>query len=213
MKTEELISMLAKEPPTVDRAAHARGVWLPLAVGAIASFVLMVVWQTINPRLWSLAENMWFWVRFAFLASSSALAWLVLVRLGKPGFALRAKWWHVAIPMAVLAVLGAALLMRAPSGERVPMLLGVSWDVCSRNIAVLSIPIFLVSVWIARQFAPVRLRLTGAILGFFAGSLGALIYSLHCPELSPSFLMIWYVLGMLIPAAVGAALGRRLLAW
>ena len=57
------------------------------------------------------------------------------------------------------------------------------------------------------------LRFTGAVLGLFAGAMAALVYTLHCPELSPAFLVVWYSLGMLIPAAVGAALGERLLRW
>jgi hypothetical protein len=113
----------------------------------------------------------------------------------------------------VLGAIGSWLLMDAPADRRMPMILGVSWDVCSRNIAVLSIPLFLASIWVARLFAPTRLRVTGAVLGFFSGALGAMIYSMHCPELSPSFLAIWYTLGMLIPAVIGALLGRRLLAW
>jgi len=42
---------------------------------------------------------------------------------------------------------------------------------------------------------------------------GALAYSLHCPELAAPFLGIWYVLGILIPTAFGAWAGPRLLHW
>lgn len=66
---------------------------------------------------------------------------------------------------------------------------------------------------VLRGLAPTRLRLAGAAAGFAAGSLGALVYSLHCPELAAPFLAIWYLLGMLIPTAIGAWLGPRLLRW
>jgi hypothetical protein len=39
------------------------------------------------------------------------------------------------------------------------------------------------------------------------------VYTLHCPEMTAPFLGIWYVLGMLIPTAVGAELGPSLLRW
>ena len=58
-----------------------------------------------------------------------------------------------------------------------------------------------------------RLRWAGAASGFAAGSIGALVYTLHCPELAAPFLGIWYLLGMLIPTAIGAWLGPRLLRW
>jgi hypothetical protein len=61
--------------------------------------------------------------------------------------------------------------------------------------------------------APTRLRIAGAAAGFAAGAAGALVYTLHCPEMAAPFLGIWYVLGMLIPTAVGAALGPSLLRW
>ena len=49
--------------------------------------------------------------------------------------------------------------------------------------------------------------------GLFAGAAGALAYAMHCPELEVPFLGAWYVAGMLIPTALGALLGRRLLHW
>jgi hypothetical protein len=213
MKTDQFISLLAKDAPAVDRSARRMKIALALAAAAALSFVTMLLWHRINPALYQLASNGWFWVRFAFIASLSALAWLAFTRLGKPGVAARVSVWPLLAPVLVLGALGIVLLLKAPPDSRLAMILGVSWDVCSRNIAVLSIPIFLVAIWIARQYAPTRLRLTGAVLGFFSGALAAMIYSLHCPELAPSFLMIWYVIGMAIPAVIGALLGRRLLGW
>jgi pimeloyl-ACP methyl ester carboxylesterase len=55
--------------------------------------------------------------------------------------------------------------------------------------------------------------IAGAAAGFAAGAAGALVYTLHCPEMTAPFLGIWYVLGMLIPTAVGAELGPSLLRW
>ncbi|TAG06292.1 MAG: DUF1109 domain-containing protein [Betaproteobacteria bacterium] len=213
MKTDDLISMLAHDAPPVDRRAYAMKVALALLGAAALSFAVMVVWMSINPKLAALLGNLWFWVRFAFIASLAALTWWALSRLGKPGAARSVSLWPLVVPVLVLGVVGVWMLIDAPADRRLPMILGVSWDVCSRNIAMLSIPLFLASIWVARQFAPTRLRVTGAVLGFFSGAVGALIYSMHCPELSPSFLMIWYTLGMLIPAVIGALLGRRLLAW
>ena len=64
-----------------------------------------------------------------------------------------------------------------------------------------------------KGLAPTRLRLAGAAAGFAAGAIGALVYTLHCPELDAPFLAVWYVSGMLIPTVVGAFVGPRLLRW
>ena len=46
-----------------------------------------------------------------------------------------------------------------------------------------------------------------------AGATAALVYCLHCTEMEAPFIGLWYVIGMLIPAVVGALLGRALLRW
>jgi hypothetical protein len=213
MKTDDLIGMLAKQDIAVDRKKFMWRIALALAVGCVGSFMLLTLFFDINPDLKMMLMNLWFWVRFTFIASVVIVAGTLFSRLGKPANAHRVSVWPVVIPFAVLGVLACTMLLMAPAADRRDMLLGVSWDVCARNISVLSIPFFFVAVWIARQFAPVRLRFTGAMLGLFAGAAGALVYSLYCPEIEPSFLIVWYTIGMLIPASVGALLGRKLLAW
>ena len=74
-------------------------------------------------------------------------------------------------------------------------------------------PVFAAIVWAMRGFAPTHLRRAGAAVGFAAGAIGALAYTLHCPELNAPFLGIWYVAGILIPTVVGAVVGPRLLRW
>jgi hypothetical protein len=80
-------------------------------------------------------------------------------------------------------------------------------------IAALSLPIFAATLTGMRAMAPTRLRLAGAAAGFTAGAAAATIYCLHCPEMASPFIAFWYLLGVLLPAAVGALIGPRVLAW
>jgi len=64
-----------------------------------------------------------------------------------------------------------------------------------------------------RGLAPTRPAQAGGAAGLLAGAAGAAVYALHCPEMAAPFLGIWYVLGMAIPALLGAVLGPRLLRW
>jgi hypothetical protein len=80
-------------------------------------------------------------------------------------------------------------------------------------IALVSVPVWLSYLAVIRGLAPTRLRWAGAGGGFAAGAAGALVYSLHCPELAAPFVGVWYLLGMAILMAVGAALGPTLLRW
>ena len=82
-----------------------------------------------------------------------------------------------------------------------------------RSPTLVAAPLFLAFVWVLKDLAPTRLRCAGAGPGFAAGAIGALVYSLHCPELAAPFIGVWYLLGMPIPTAIGASLGPRLLRW
>jgi hypothetical protein len=93
------------------------------------------------------------------------------------------------------------------------LLLGGTFKVCPFLIALVATPLLFAMLWIAKGLAPTRLRRSGAAAGFVAGALGALVYSLHCPELAPPFIGTWYLLGVLIPTGIGAVIGPQALRW
>lgn len=79
---------------------------------------------------------------------------------------------------------------------------------CPAPPAVLSLPALALALWALRSLAAdarspsrFRRRLVG-------GAAGALAYALFCSEVSPAFVLVWYSLGMLVPAGVGARVGR-----
>jgi hypothetical protein len=110
-------------------------------------------------------------------------------------------------------ILGAISLSSAASQSRIHLLLGTTFAVCPFLIAFISAPLFFSFLWILEDLAPTRLRWAGAGAGFAAGAIGALIYTLHCPEPTTPFIATWYLLGMSIPTVAGASLSRRVLRW
>jgi hypothetical protein len=213
VRTDELVAMLASGAAAVDPKATRRRSWIAIGSGALVAGALMLVWLEINPALRQFATEPRFWLREAFCALLATGALLAVARLGRPGATLKGAKALLAVPIAAMWALGAAVLLAADAGDRPALLAGVSWTVCSTNIALLSMPVFAAMVWWLRGLAPTRLRLAGAAAGFAAGTTAALVYTLHCPEIEPPFLAVWYVLGMAIPAALGASLGPRLLRW
>ena len=105
------------------------------------------------------------------------------------------------------------VLVNAAPAERHQLIFGNTWASCPLMIAALSVPLFGALIWAMKGVAPTRLALAGAAAGLLAGAGGALIYALHCPEMAAPFLGIWYVLGMAIPAAIGAVIGPWTLRW
>jgi hypothetical protein len=213
MQTETLAAMLALNVEPVAPSRTPRRYILGITAGALIAFVLMSGALHVNPALTREAAQRAFWVREAFCAALGALSVLALARLARPGDRLGLWPAGIALVIATMWLLAAAALWSAVPQSRVHLLVGTTASVCPFLIALLAAPLFVALVWILKDLAPTRLRWAGATAGFAAGSLGALIYSLHCPELAPPFIGTWYLLGMLIPAGIGALLGPRLLRW
>lgn len=213
MKTEELVDLLGSAATPVSARRAERHFAVLLAGAAELSLGCMLVW--LGPREdWRQALALpAFWMKLAFPLSLALAAFVLLYRLGLPGRRLGLAPWVLAVPLVVVGALGAASWASAPESERLGLLLGDTWWFCPLAIAALSVPAAVLAFRALRTLAPTRLRLAGATAGLFAGAAAASAYAIYCPERGLPFLAVWYVLGMLLPAATGALLGRRLLAW
>lgn len=213
MKTDELIAALAARAEPVDPRAPRQRLLLAAVGGAALAAPLMIGLLGLNPQLAQAAQWPMFWVKLAFAGAVAAAALAVALRLATPGVAARRAAGALAMPFAAIWLLAAAALLASAPGEREALVLGSTWRVCPLNITMLSLPALALALWALRGLAPTRLRLAGAAAGLLAGGVGAAIYTLHCPEMAAPFIGIWYVLGMAVPALIGAALGSRVLRW
>ncbi len=213
MRTDQLIAMLAREAPPVAPGAAGRRCAVALALGVPAAFAIMLLRLGLRPDLAQAVSLPMFWVKLAVPAGLAAAALAGTLRLARPGARLGGAALAVPVPLVAIWVLAAGALLAAAPGERLAMLLGLSWNVCPLNITMLAAPILAGVFWAMRGLAPTRLALAGAFSGLLAGSAGAMVYCLHCPEMAAPFIGTWYVLGMAIPAALGALAGPRLLRW
>jgi hypothetical protein len=213
MKTEDFVTMLARGTVAVEPNAVSRRYITALLVGALGSAILMALLLGARSDLLDALRIPMFWVKVAFVA---VLAWVGAVmasRLARPGSSLGWAPAALAAPVIVIWMLAALVLITADPGQRQFLLFGETSKSCPWLIAVLSVPTFVAVIWAMKGLAPTRLRLAGAAAGLAAGSVGALVYCLHCPEMGAPFIGTWYLLGVLITTGVGAALGPRLLRW
>ena len=213
MKTNDLIDLLAADVVPVRRHVAARRLALGLALAVPLSVLMMHTMLGVNPALGHALGLPMFWVKFGSPVLMALAALPLVARLGRPGAATRAAWAAWGSPVVALWVLGLLALARAPAPEAATLVLGRTWAVCAENVALLSLPVFLVAIWTLRGLAPVRPARAGAGAGALAGACGAAVYAFHCPEFTAPFVAVWYVLGMALPVAAGALLGRRLLRW
>jgi hypothetical protein len=89
----------------------------------------------------------------------------------------------------------------------------ISVHACVLTILGVSALPLAILVGVLRIGAPTRPALAGAIAGSVSGALGAAAYALACKNDAGLFVAIWYPLAILVMAALGAAIGRRALAW
>ncbi|GAB4167897.1 MAG: DUF1109 domain-containing protein [Rhodocyclaceae bacterium] len=213
MKTGDLVAMLATGAGAVDAGAQTRRLVVALACGTLASALLMAVLLGVRPTLARDAVLPMFWIKAAFCALLAWAGLLAVRRLSRPGTPLGWAPAGLAAPLIVMWALAAAALAGAEPAARAQLFYGQTAASCPLLIAMLSVPLFVALTWVMSELAPTRLRLAGAAVGAASGAIGALVYTLHCPELAAPFLGFWYVLGMVIPALAGLWLGPRLLRW
>lgn len=211
--TDELIANLTADLTPEPPGRVARRVALGLGLGAVGSTVLMLVWLGPRRDLAQAIGTPMFWMKFAYAAVTGLLLAAVLIRLVKPAARPGRLAPIAAIPFAVIAVMAAARLVQAPPSLQLALLMGHSAMICPWRIMAVGMPLLGGAVWAARGLAPTRLTLAGLAAGGCAGALGAAIYGFACDETSAPFLAIWYTLGMVLVAGLGAVSGGRLLRW
>lgn len=213
MKTEELVTLLAAGDTVVATHATERRYAIAMAGGLIGALLLLLALLSVRADLAEAALLPLFWLKVGFVASLLAGSLFATIRLARPGARTDRLPAVLAAPVLVMWVVAAFVLLSAEPLARTGLLLGQTWQSCPLLIAMLSVPVFVTVMWATRGLAPTQPRLAGFAAGLLSGATAALVYCLHCPETEAPFIGFWYLLGMLIPAVAGAALGRSLLRW
>jgi hypothetical protein len=106
-----------------------------------------------------------------------------------------------------------AELMATPYSIWMPHLMGHNATACMLCIPLFALAPLAALLLALRRAAPLAPARAGALAGLAAGGLGAAFYAAHCPDDSPLFVAVWYTLAIIFVTVVGAAIGKRVLAW
>jgi hypothetical protein len=209
--TDDLIHGLARRAGT-SRISGARAFKVTLIVATLASLGLSIaiVLLLVGAR-----------PDFAVAVRRAPFAYKVacMLALGLGGLVLASR---AALPgsgrLTALALVPAVALLafRAATDRSGLSFMGnsdISAHECVMTIMAASLPPLVVLLGVMRAGAPTRPALAGAIAGMLSGALGAGAYALACKNDAGLFVALWYPLAILIMAALGAAIGRRALAW
>ncbi len=213
MRTDDLVAMLSTGNGTVKPGAAARRYSVAIGLGALAAALLMAMLLGVRHDLGQATAHPMFWVKLGYVASLALASVFAVSRLSRPGLGLTEAAIALAAPVLLIWALAAIALIGSGATEREDLLFGRTWSSCPFLIAALSVPMLVAVMWAMKGLAPTRLRIAGAAAGLASGAIGAVLYSLHCTEMGAPFLASWYLVGMLIPTAVGTLLGPRILRW
>lgn len=213
MKTDDLISLLATRVEAVESHAAERRYAKAMGAGMAGAGVLMVALLHVRADLADAIQLPAFWVKLGFVAGLLGAALFASIRLSRPGARMGCLPLLGALPLVMIWVLAAVALVSVGADRRMALLLGETWTSCPFLIALLSLPVFVAVFWAMKDLAPTRPRHAGFSAGLLSGAAAAFVYCFHCPESAAPFIGLWYSLGMLLPAILGACLGPRLLRW
>jgi hypothetical protein len=212
LKTEQWVKVLAQDsatkPAPVKRAAiYAAGSSLILLA---AIFALGLGFRPDIRLSGALAAT---GLKLAYTLSLGCAATFLLLRESIPAASRNRLYLGLLIAPAVL---GVALVVE---GWRTGMagwqseLIGAHGLRCIMFIPALSVIPLAAALFVLQTGAPTRPGIAGAVAGVAAAALGASFYALNCTDDGPLFIVFWYGLAIVMVAALGAAVGRKLLVW
>jgi len=217
VRTDDLIDALASDAGAADAGVSRtppRRLALVAGLGAGAALLLVLNWLHMRQDLMPAMRGGMFWMKALYTALLGAGGYLAVERLSRPAGSGRKGWLLAGGVLAACVAAGVIQAMMSPDIQRaLHMLQGHSWNVCSRNILVLGLPMLGLGLWTVRGLAPTRPALAGFATGLFSGGVAATVYGLHCPEHTFTFVALWYSLGVLALSALGAVIGRWALRW
>ncbi|MEN9313944.1 MAG: hypothetical protein RIS35_337 [Pseudomonadota bacterium] len=153
------------------------------------------------------------WIKLVYALSLTAAAAFLTARLARPPARLKAPVATIFFIVLVMLFTGVVSLGRAPVDARLTVLLGQTWWMCPWLLAGFSLPALGGTLWAVRGLAPTRPERAGLAFGLLAGCFGAAGDALACPESSPTFVAVWYTVGIGLTTALGRALGPTVLRW
>lgn len=213
MKTEQLIDLLATGAGAATGPAPAQRYAQALGWGTAGAALLMLGLLQVRADLLAAMAQPMFWGKLGFVASLAGAGLFAALRLSRPGARLDGVVPALLLPVLAMWAVAAVAWFGADAADRPRLFFGATWKTCPLLIALLSAPLFVAVMRAMQGLAPTRPRQAGFVAGLLAGAAAAVVYCLHCPEMAAPFVAFWYLLGMLIPAALGALLGRSLLRW
>lgn len=212
MKTDDLIAALAADNATREAPvgrALARDVLLGFLVSATFFFLVLGLRASFFASLDQPRFLFKFLLTGTMAATGLTLAWRLSRPVSSPDLAARALW----IAPALLALACGVEFATAPRAEWAARMVGAHPWACVTLVPLMALAPLAGLFLALKNAAPSDPRRAGAAAALGAAGLSAFLYAANCPDDSPFYLAVWYMLATLITMALGWFGGGRWLRW
>lgn len=211
MKTNDLIASLASGAGPAQRLLIGRNLILVTVSSLITcSAISLAVGGLVPEAMWTGAA---LWTKLCYASALAVCGAFLMHGLAFSGKHATTAYRLPALVAFSMTLVGIISTLNIPSGARLPYLLGKTALICPWAIPLLSLPALWFLLHLMKRFAPTDLRSAGFATGLLAGGIAAAGYALSCQEQAIGFVAVWYSLGILLSASLGALTGPRLLRW
>ncbi len=213
MRTDELICMMAKNPPC---SCNKRNVIIWSAVAALFAVFTGVSAVLLGFRndLEGIITGKWMMAfKYAFLLAAvigSGVAWWYS---GHPGRNYKIALRGLVFLAALLGAVAVASFFMTPLETLRAHLFDGTALICIGFIAAFTIAGSFALAAVTQCMAPLNCRVHAFFTVLFSGALGALAYGLHCSHDHPDYLALWYAGTVLLVGFVVLPLLMRKQAW
>jgi hypothetical protein len=212
MNTDDLIAALAADNDTKAtplRRSFAVDVAVGFLVAALFFFAFLGVRKTFVASL----DDPRFLFKFVFTLTMAASGLALAMRLARPGAELGAARYAVWLAPALVVAACGIELATVPQDQWFSRMIGHNAIHCLTLVPIMALAPLAGLFLALRNGAPTDPHRAGAAAAFAAAGLSATLYAMNCPDDSPLFLVVWYMLGTAIVVALGWVAGGRLLRW
>ena len=211
--SERIIDRLVDDlQPVRPRAAWRDGLQLGALALAELALVLMIGQQRADLHTAMRGTMFWWKMGSVFAVAVAGLAALVL-SLDPAEGPRRGRRLIASVAAGALlagAVIGGIAALPGSVSARLDVREGL---LCLRNTLVLSLPMVLAIIWVARRAAPTRPRSVATVAGVAAAGWGAFVFAWSCDHSDPLYVVVWYGTAVLLGAGLGRWLLPRALRW
>ena len=212
MKTEDLIAALAADNDTKS-APMSRTFALDLGLGFLVSSLFFFVFLGLRPTFFSSLDEPRFLFKFLFSLTLAVTGLVLAWRLSRPGVDPGLARREVFLAPVLVIVASLVEMAVVPSSQWEARMIGHNAVHCLTLIPFMSLAPLAGLFLALRHGAPSDPHRAGAAAALASAGLAAFLYAANCPDDSPFFVAVWYMIATSIVVALGWFAGGRLLRW